>query len=519
MDINKRDRTELKSFFRKNSIPTESNFSDLIDAMLNQKEDGIVKLPQNPLSIEASGDAASQKKAINFYADFSDDKPAWSLSLNPRSNPAVVGDSRAGFSIGDGDGNSRLFIDAGNGAVGIGTIGPLQGRLDIDSNWGNWLFFKQRRTTSGGGGFIVHNPWKDNDDDSRNGLLFAYRNSAGAVNWDNTLYLHGPTGNVSIGKPTATPAERLDVGGRIKADKLTVGPWPANPLSYVFFGTNSLNQADAGSYALLQGASGGDTGRTFLNSPLDIRFRIANSEKMVLGNNGNLTVYNDILFGARTRQMLNLWSDDYGIGVQGGTQYYRSGAHFAWFRGGSHNDTTFNPGAGGIRMMALNNAGDFILSARTNPTNDPNKSACRALVDYDNKLIINFGNDFTGGVETGGNFIVRGFAYKPGGGSWLSVSDETLKKNIEPLQGALEKLLALRGVNFEWKDPEQQGGAGGAQIGMIAQEVEQVFPQWVVTGPDGYKAIGTQGFEALVVEAFRNLAEQIRQLRLNFESV
>ena len=43
MDIDKRNRTELKAYFVKNAIPTQSNFAELIDAMLNQKDDGIVK--------------------------------------------------------------------------------------------------------------------------------------------------------------------------------------------------------------------------------------------------------------------------------------------------------------------------------------------------------------------------------------------------------------------------------------------------------------------------------------------
>ena len=52
MELTTRDRTELKSYFVKNAIPTESNFSDFVDAVLNQKDDGIVKPPGNPLSIE-----------------------------------------------------------------------------------------------------------------------------------------------------------------------------------------------------------------------------------------------------------------------------------------------------------------------------------------------------------------------------------------------------------------------------------------------------------------------------------
>jgi len=129
--INKRNRTELKSFFVENAIPTEVQFADLIDGMVNQKEDGFAKLPGNPLSIEASGDAASQKKAINFYKDFSDEKPDWVLSLNPRSDPADAATAHAGLSISDATGNSRLFIDKSIGNVGIGTVTPMQ-TLDIN---------------------------------------------------------------------------------------------------------------------------------------------------------------------------------------------------------------------------------------------------------------------------------------------------------------------------------------------------------------------------------------------------
>ena len=70
MNIETRNRDELRAYFVKNAIPTESNFRELIEAGLNQKDDGIAKLPDKPLSIEASG---SQKEAINFYESFEAD--------------------------------------------------------------------------------------------------------------------------------------------------------------------------------------------------------------------------------------------------------------------------------------------------------------------------------------------------------------------------------------------------------------------------------------------------------------
>ena len=45
----------------------------------------------------------------------------------------------------------------------------------------------------------------------------------------------------------------------------------------------------------------------------------------------------------------------------------------------------------------------------------------------------------------------------------------------------------------------------GRHTGFIAQEVQQVFPDWVGMAPDGYLTVGPNGFEALAVEALRDL--------------
>jgi len=103
---------------------------------------------------------------------------------------------------------------------------------------------------------------------------------------------------------------------------------------------------------------------------------------------------------------------------------------------------------------------------------------------------------------------VNGSAGKPGGGSWANASDVRLKKNIYHLNGALDKLLQLRGVTFEYKEPEKINELPGVQMGMVAQEVEGVFPHWVDTNADGFKTVTFRGFEALAVEALRQLREE-----------
>jgi len=100
--------------------------------------------------------------------------------------------------------------------------------------------------------------------------------------------------------------------------------------------------------------------------------------------------------------------------------------------------------------------------------------------------------------------------------TWTTTSDARLKEHIQPLGNALSRLLGLRGVTFEWKRPENHGNVRGPQMGLIAQEVEQVFPDWVATGADGYKVLNVRGFEALTVEAMRELrAENDRVAREN----
>jgi polyhydroxyalkanoate synthesis regulator phasin len=90
-------------------------------------------------------------------------------------------------------------------------------------------------------------------------------------------------------------------------------------------------------------------------------------------------------------------------------------------------------------------------------------------------------------------------------------SDIRLKKDVKPLKGAIDQLLALKGVTFEWKNPEEHEGHSGTQTGFIAQDVQKLFPEWVkdggYTAPDGqkYKTLDTRQIEALEVESIRTL--------------
>lgn len=73
---------------------------------------------------------------------------------------------------------------------------------------------------------------------------------------------------------------------------------------------------------------------------------------------GNLNIdpSGAINFGANTRQMLNLWNANYGIGVQPSAMYFRSESDFEWYKGGIHSNVFANAG-GGSWLMGLSTSG------------------------------------------------------------------------------------------------------------------------------------------------------------------
>jgi len=82
-------------------------------------------------------------------------------------------------------------------------------------------------------------------------------------------------------------------------------------------------------------------------------------------------------------------------------------------------------------------------------------------------------------------------------------SDIRLKKNITNLSPVLDKLLKLRGVTYNWND--DLGLTTDTQIGLIAQELEEQFPELVVTASDGYKSIQYGKLSVINLKAIQEL--------------
>lgn len=96
-----------------------------------------------------------------------------------------------------------------------------------------------------------------------------------------------------------------------------------------------------------------------------------------------------------------------------------------------------------------------------------------------------------------------------------TVSDERLKDNVQTIENATEKVSKLRGVSYTWNDGSRKGER---EIGVIAQEVEQVVPEIVhekklpFVGDETYKTVDYEKLVALLIESNKEQQDIISQL-------
>mgnify|MGYP003633180461 CR=1 FL=1 len=96
-------------------------------------------------------------------------------------------------------------------------------------------------------------------------------------------------------------------------------------------------------------------------------------------------------------------------------------------------------------------------------------------------------------------------------------SDERLKENIVQLKGALDKVNSLRGVTFDWKDLTDEErktihSHEGSDIGVIAQEVQEQYPELVQQREHGYLSVDYQKLTAVLIEAVKELSQKVTDL-------
>ena len=188
-----------------------------------------------------------------------------------------------------------------------------------------------------------------------------------------------------------------------------------------------------------------------------------------------------------------------------GNIFYRSGTQ------------TFQNAAGSKTMVVLNAANSVDLNynnaTKFQTTNTGIsvtgnvRSSAGAIITGSIFVSGSIGAD-EGAISTSGDIIADGDVVA------FNSSDERLKDNIEVIQGSLDKIDGIRGVEFDWNE-KSPGWARerGHDVGVIAQEVQKVIPEIVVERKNGYLGVDYKRIVPLLIESIKELKQEVEILK------
>jgi len=181
---------------------------------------------------------------------------------------------------------------------------------------------------------------------------------------------------------------------------------------------------------------------------------------------------------------------------------------------------------GTVKVAIYANSTEGYLATRTNHNlNLQTNGSTRATIDSSGNLCVGRGS-----VGAGDRFIVQTIAsgtimlgynssatntyqvldsgnVRNTNNSYGAISDQRRKENIVDATPKLEKLNQVRIVNFNIIDDEQK------QIGVVAQELEQIFPSMVEEDSDGMKAVKYSVFVPILIKSIQEQQAMIEELK------
>ena len=182
-----------------------------------------------------------------------------------------------------------------------------------------------------------------------------------------------------------------------------------------------------------------------------------------------------------------------------------------------------NVGIGTVNPERKLQIGDDVIGLSFDPGTSPNAGVLRFGDNTGWKLHFGRSREASGGalnrgtagllmtIQDNGNVIVKGSVQAR---SFPTTSDAKYETDIAPLTDVLAKLDKLRAIVFSWNGlPESQDYcADHKEIGVIAQEVEAVFPELVTTWEGRDKAVEYGRFSAVLLEAVKELKAKVDAL-------
>jgi hypothetical protein len=526
-----KSRQELRSRFVRNAIPTEADFADLIGASLNQADDGVLKLPDQPLGLVRQ---KPDQPVLRFFADPAAEGSAWQLQLGAGDRP--------GFGLAGADGKLALFVDGatGNVGIGIGAKSPgaalhIAGNLKVEA--GSITLDRDQKV------FFTDNGQIGSRDQYHQLLFRSTENITELREWGDLWFSAGANientnqpkmivkANGLVGIGTAMPAANLQVTGNVSITSAEGKNYPCKN-NFMAAGSLTIGGIDRnyGGGTNWNSNTAGLLLETLDNTEIAIHdsgLRLA-SFMYYEGANNRFTIGRDMGWGAISA-----------VNIQGSLQ--------------ANGQTNILTGTNPIRFS----------SAWTGFPDDKTNGAEISNDTSGHKTLMIIGNKSNGGgrrvsvwdiLEVNGTCMANGSFQVNGNGNtfkidtladraiftlakaahgtgrqiswdgdnnWDQWSDETLKTNINIETGILPRLLQIDVKSFQWKDDLE---SKKKQLGFIAQDVRLAFPDLVKEKPFGDQSLMSlnyTNFGILAVGAIKELnaimAAEIQELRVELD--
>jgi hypothetical protein len=337
-------------------------------------------------------------------------------------------------------------------------------------------------------------------------------------------------GNVGIG--TSSPTARLSVtssGGSQRRGVYVSSGDGAGTAGGVYITSATDSGGNGAAYEAVGRRSDGNGSAGFSGQLALARLRtdaaltVAGTilGRIGFGGNPSGTAPSNILYAAQIAGVTETWSSSSAMGTA-----------IAFYTGTTGSDINSGIGDFGSERARIDSSGNLLVGT-PNPVSGSStflvNSAKSALTlangaTADSTVLLScikagatnntsqryIGFGYNGGANGNGGIAGNGDSQA----TFITLSDERLKENIENLPTQLANIMALRPVEFDYK------ATGGHQIGFIAQEVQTVYPDLVADGDDGYLTLA--GFDkntARLIKAIQEQQAMIAQLQADIASL
>ena len=419
------------------------------------------------------------------------------LTLRTFNAGAVVVDSPGGVTLAQAQawslptgtsalnvGSGLLNLDTTNRRVGIGTATPIA-QLDVTNPTGHSQFFLKGTGTYSHAISLGTSDYSNSLKFSGNTLdISRMSSSTGAAASGNPViavqaYLGGSTnyGEIQLGASSVGVIRGYGTGALVlQPTSGSVGIGTTGPSSnlHVFQTSPTANQV------LFQIGTSDDSSRFTVDEDGDMSL-----DGGISGGNGN--VY--LGLSGTSNTIANLTNSQAALTLN------QNGAGAV---GGALTINT-NAASPGILLLGAASQSSDYLQIRSNGGSGGNIFTVNSS-----------GNVGIGTTDPGSNKLKVAGDFEVTGACTGCSSDSRLKTNVETISGSvLAKLLSIKGVTFEWSDSEKAASYPGKQYGVIAQDVEAVFPEMVGVDSRGYKFVRYDKLIAPTIEAIRAQQTQL----------